>query len=135
MRRFGILMLFAGFILLLTAGPGTSQFGGGGMGMRGMDPGQFFDSIANGKSYISRADLTNPWMQGMFDRMADQLGVTNGQITRDQFIQYRSTKRGFGGGSPGGASGPDTSAPQLPMRWIARPRNHFSGMTRMAMAC
>src|SRR5438105_4465218 len=64
---------------------GFGGAGGGGRSMRMMgDPNQMFDMIAQGKTVLNRADI-NPMMQGWFDRIAGQLGITNGQITRDQF--------------------------------------------------
>ena len=39
-------------------------------------------------------------MQMVFDRMAERMGITNGQITRQQFLAYREqhlAERGRGG--------------------------------------
>jgi Ca2+-binding EF-hand superfamily protein len=110
--------------LALTA-PALSQnspFGGfGGLGggqetMRAMmnNPNMIFDQVARGKEYITRADLEAlpPFMSGralqMFDRTMQELGITNGQLTREQFNKafeqgvQRFRNRGMGG--PGGGA-------------------------------
>jgi Ca2+-binding EF-hand superfamily protein len=89
---------------------GGGRWGGGG-GRGGFDPNQLFNMMANGKEVVSRADITNPRFQGMFDRFAEQAGVTNGQLTREQFVsgmQQRMGQRGQGG--PGGPA----AAPAAP---------------------
>src|SRR5262245_41400067 len=80
------------------AGPGGAApggFGGGGFGGgRGMgggrggfslDPNANFDRLANGKDVLVREEM-DPQMQRLFDFMAQQAGVTNGQLTREQFV-------------------------------------------------
>jgi hypothetical protein len=63
--------------------------------------------MSGGKDVWSRAD-TPPFMQGMFDRIAGQIGVTNGQITRQQFLAYRQQRSAGGGGGRGaGNAAPD----------------------------
>src|SRR6516225_1370934 len=66
---------------------GGGGFGGGGRGFGGgrWDPNQMFDRMANGKDVLVRSELTDPRSQGMFDRWAGRLGVTDGRITREQF--------------------------------------------------
>jgi len=96
-------------------GGGGGGFGGGGFGGRRGDgfggnrgdPGQMFDRLSQGKDVITRDSLDNPWMQGMFDRLAEAAGITNGRMTRDQFIKASEQVRqnfggGFGGRGPGG---------------------------------
>ncbi len=89
-------------------GGGKGGWGGGGGGRSGFDPGAMFDGMANGKNVINRADLTNPMQQGMFDRFAGNLNITNGVMTRDQFTQAMSMGGGRGrgkGGNGGGGGG------------------------------
>lgn len=78
------------------------------------DPDQVFNFLSGGKDVISRADLTDPWRQRLFDRLAESMGIADGQITRDQYIAYaqqRSLERsGFGGQKPFG--GKSASKPQ-----------------------
>jgi len=79
--------------------------GGGGGGFRGMDPNALFNQLSNGKDVINRSEITDPSQQAMFDRFAERMGVTNGQISRDQFSTYmaqRTAMRGGGGGRFGG---------------------------------
>jgi hypothetical protein len=81
---------------------------GGGI-VRNADPEAAFNSISGGRDVVNRADLTIPWMQGVFDRIASQMRITTGQITRDQyrtFMQLRMARRG--GGAPAAV------APQAP---------------------
>lgn len=91
--------------------PQVMQFQGGGgppgggrmMMMGGGDPDQMFNMFAKGKDVINRADLEG-WQQGMFDRFAQRLGITNGQISRDQFKHAVESRMREGGG--GGFGGP-----------------------------
>ena len=92
-------------------GGGGQGFGGGGRGNKGgggrggFDPGAMFDMMAQGKTAINRADL-DPRGQGMFDRVAGTMGITNGTMTRDQFTQGMSMGGGgAGGGGRGGNRG------------------------------
>jgi Ca2+-binding EF-hand superfamily protein len=80
---------------------GRGGMGGGGMGG---DPMQFFDFMAKGKDVIRRDDL-DPNFQRMFDRMAQAQGITNGQITRDQFKTAAESFGNRGRGGPGGPGG------------------------------
>lgn len=119
--------------LALGAAPASAQppwaGGGGGGGGRGrMDPNQFFNQLSNGKDVITRSEITDPNMQGMFDRFAERMGVTNGQITREQFVTYMSQRRGQGGGrggagpaAPGGGNGQAGGEPQ----WVAWAQRMF----------
>jgi Ca2+-binding EF-hand superfamily protein len=120
----GSLLLFA--TMSFAQGPGGGfggfgGFGGGRGGGGGFDPNQLFDRMSNGKDVVSRADITNPFMQGMFDRFAQQAGVTNGQLTREQFVtamQQRMGQRGQRGGGPGGGGNEDPNA--AANSWIER---------------
>ena len=99
-------------------GDGNGGYGGGpgGGGRRmGGDPMQFFDMLAKGKDVIRRDDL-DPNFQRMFDRMAGGLGITNGQISRDQFKtaseNFRNGRSGGGApGSPGDTQGKTGGGP------------------------
>jgi EF hand len=99
------LILTAGFLLMPTllwsqlpgmgggppGGGGPAGFGGPGggppgMGMGGFNPEMLFDRFANGKDVIRRADLDERG-QRFFDRFAPMMGITNGELTREQFRQ------------------------------------------------
>jgi Ca2+-binding EF-hand superfamily protein len=56
--------------------PGTAPGGG--------DPNQMFDQFSKGSPVVRREDLPPP-LQFVFDRSAAQMGITNGQMTREQF--------------------------------------------------
>ena len=63
---------------------------------------------SNGKDVVNLSDIQDPRMQRMANRMAEQMGVTNGQITRQQFVTYQEQRAAGGGGrgnSPSGAPG------------------------------
>jgi Ca2+-binding EF-hand superfamily protein len=93
--------------MLIIADSGWGQDPGGGQPGGGFDPAQMFDRFANGKEVWTRADAANnPWGQGMFDRIAQSLNITNGQITREQFTTYMQQQRNnWGGGMGGGRRG------------------------------
>jgi Ca2+-binding EF-hand superfamily protein len=78
--------------------PGGGRLGGG-------DPNQFFNQMSGGKDVWSRAD-TPPFMQRMFDRIAGQVGATNGQITRQQYLAYQQQRAAGGGGGRGSGNPP-----------------------------
>jgi hypothetical protein len=90
---------------LLTMSHGLSQSeppGQGPVRIRGADPNRYFDALAKGKEVLNRSEMS-PVFLPMFDKMAESLGVTNGQITRDQFIKYRAEQaqnRLGNGGAP-----------------------------------
>ena len=88
--------------LLLAATSGMAQDRGGfGRGFRSVDPNEFFNMMANGKEVAVRAEITDPNMQRMFDRTAQRMGVTNGQITRAEYLGYaqqRMAERAARGG-------------------------------------
>jgi hypothetical protein len=90
--------------------PGGGMPGGGMMGMLGGDPNEMFNRFSGGKDVIRKADLPDPMMQMIFDRMAERMGITDGQITRQQFQgmtqQFMAMRSGGGpGGPPGGFGG------------------------------
>src|SRR5581483_10328336 len=92
----------------LSAGTALAQPPGGRPGGGRPDPAQFFDMMAQGKSVITRDQLA-PQFQGMFDRFAQRMGITDGKMTRQQFTDYmaqRAAQRAQRGqGGPGGSGG------------------------------
>src|SRR5436309_668541 len=58
---------------------------GGGFGGFNRDPNEAFNRMTNGKDVWIRSEITDPMRQGFFDRIAQSVGATNGQITREQF--------------------------------------------------
>ncbi len=110
-------MVLATAIPLSAQEPGWDRPGFGRAG--NMDPNAFFDRLSNGKDVLVRSEIANPWAQRMFDRVAERLGVTNGQITREQFVnamrQRMAERAGGGGGPPGGLPmAPGAGDPVLP---------------------
>jgi EF hand len=109
-------------ILALLLGPGSAltQFQGGRGGGRGgrgggmrMDPGQMFDMMAGGKKEIVISEVTDQRRQGFLNRIAQTAGITNGKITRDQYVAGLQQMMGqFGrGGNSGVPQKPDAAAP------------------------
>src|SRR5205823_13018941 len=85
-------------------GGGFRQRGGGGGGRGFGDPSQWFDRLSNGKNVWVRSESPNEFSQGFFDRIAQSMNITNGQITREQFVTYmqQQQQNGWGGGGRGG---------------------------------
>jgi Ca2+-binding EF-hand superfamily protein len=74
---------------------------------------RIFEKMSNGKDYIVIAEIpANPRDPQQQQRMLDfaqQKGITNGQLTREQFADYMQEQmqnRGGGRGGPGGGGGP-----------------------------
>jgi len=87
-------------------GGGFGGFGGGkgGRGGFNFDPGQMFDQMAGGKSVVTLSEITDPRQQRMIERATQALGITNGQITREQYVTYSQQRMAQWGG--GGATTP-----------------------------
>jgi hypothetical protein len=137
----GVLVLALGLTVGWTQQPGPGGYGpgggfpgggGGGRGRGNFDPGKMFDFMANGRASISIIELARGRDPGPLQQWAAQNGVTNGELTRDQFAKYMEARmaermangggpgggRGFGGprGGPGGAppGAPPGAAPSAP---------------------
>jgi hypothetical protein len=54
------------------------------------DHGRFFDVLSAGMDGLVRSDM-NPAVNWMFDRMAQELGITDVRITRGLFARYHAT--------------------------------------------
>src|SRR5262249_9640470 len=89
---------------------GMSGMRGEGGGRPGFDPNQMFDMMSKGKDIVNRADL-DPMMAGMFDRFAGRMGITNGQMTRQQFSEYMQQRMAGRGGRPGSSGGAPPGSP------------------------
>jgi len=136
----GALLLFIGPAMVLgqpgggppgggggRGGRGGRGGGGGGGGSRGFDPNMIFNLLSGGKDYIVVSEmLANPMVSardpGAKERaesFMQRQGITNGQLTREQFAQYmqeRTTEKRAareaanpGGAEPGAA--PSDGAP------------------------
>jgi hypothetical protein len=107
-------------------GGGGGGPGGGGRQNRRFDPGMIFDRIANGRTTVPIAEVTGRDPQGP-QRMQDwaaRNGITNGEVTREQFAQYMEERRaewqanggpGGGGGGRRRNGGQDGGPPQGPL--------------------
>jgi Ca2+-binding EF-hand superfamily protein len=72
-----------------------------------------FDRFSGGKDVIRRSELTDPRAQMMYDRLADRLKISNGEITREQFVGAMRDFRGRGGNG-GGPNGPAPAGGSAP---------------------
>jgi hypothetical protein len=133
--RFKCFLLVTGLALLLGPTVGMSQFGGqpggfggpagGGRGPGGFggqpggfgatDPNDRWNQYTGGKAVWKRSEITDPNMVMRFDRIAQMVGATNGQITKDQYVgmmQARAQRFTQQGNAPAG--GAPMGAPQTP---------------------
>ncbi|MBI3823096.1 MAG: EF-hand domain-containing protein [Planctomycetes bacterium] len=80
---------------------GKGKGGGGGMTM---DANKLFEMYARGKPFIEIKDVR--WGQSQMVQWAQDKGITNGQLTRPQFVEYQESLNAkiFGGGQKGGSS-------------------------------
>jgi Ca2+-binding EF-hand superfamily protein len=108
-------------------GPGGWQRGGGGGGRGGggwggqmnMDPNERWNQMTGGKDVWTRASITDQRQTFFFDMIARQLNITNGQITKQQYLDFSTQMRqrfqGMGRGmGPGGVqqgAQPNNAAP------------------------
>lgn len=70
-----------------------------GSGGSRFDPNQLFDMMAQGKNVVVRDQLDDR-QKFMFDRMAQRMGVTNGQMSREQFVDSMQKRMAERGGGP-----------------------------------
>jgi Ca2+-binding EF-hand superfamily protein len=129
------------FTIVLVAALGVPSalaraqgFGGGGggwmMGGGPPDPNQMFDRFANGKEVIIRSEITDPQLQFRFDRMAERMGITDGRLTREQFVTFMQQRmanwQGGRGGAPGQPGVPGAGGgPPGPDAWAGWAENMF----------
>src|SRR5262249_53869155 len=70
-----------------------------------------FNQYTGGRDYWSRADIQDSDQLQRFDRMAQQLGITNGVISRQQYLDYYQQMGDRFGGTRSGGPPPMMSAP------------------------
>jgi Ca2+-binding EF-hand superfamily protein len=111
-------LFIAGLLILMVGPDGYGQFGpqggtpggapipvpGGGapgMARKGFDPAVLFDLAAKGKPVIVISEMAVGTKERM-EEYASEKGITNGQITREQFLDYfdhMRAKRATAGGA------------------------------------
>jgi hypothetical protein len=92
-----------------------------------MDPGQMFDQMSGGKNEIVISEVTDQRRQWFLNRIAQNAGVTNGKITRDQYIGGMQTMMAGWGNRGRGAGGGPGGVPQRPMDPAAAPQGGGAG--------
>jgi Ca2+-binding EF-hand superfamily protein len=108
-----VLLFFGLFTLFSTSGLAQGGKKGGGKDFKKGDKGamftpeDFFKKLANGKDYISVADLENPKWKEPLEAFAKKEGITNGKINWTQYLKFSeertaareaAAKGGDGGG-------------------------------------
>src|SRR5438105_9651466 len=151
--KFVVLALFmGGLVLLLGPTTGLTQFqgrgnrgaGGGGFGGMQQDPGRIFEWMAQGQQTLVIANQR--FGREEMEAWAQKQGISNGQLTREQFISYSQSPeaqqarermaqlRGAGGGRPGGPGGaggaPGGPAPGAPASPGGAPGGNRGGWNR-----
>ena len=138
-------LALASFILSWAAIPVCAEGpqGGGGFRQGGFDPNAMFNMMSGGKDTLVRSSITDPQMLQRFDRMADRIGITNGQITREQFSGMMQQRGGRQGGDLAAAAGGGGGYPvagaasAAAVEWVTRMHLRTAGSpasTRTAMA-
>ncbi len=117
---FGLLILgFAGIVIMpaITTGqPGGGKGSKGGFGGGGgftFDAGSMFDRMANGRPSIPVAEVRTSRRDDLMKFVQDR-GISNGQLTRQQFIDFvdmAKQKVMTPGGNSGGGKGTPFGAP------------------------
>jgi Ca2+-binding EF-hand superfamily protein len=106
--------------------PGNMMSGSpsGNMMMTGsMDPNALFNQFSGGRDVLRRSDLRDPMQQAMFDRIAQGMGLTSGEISRQQFLSAVQQFQGMsmrGGPGSGWSGGPSSG-------WSGGPGSGWSG--------
>jgi EF hand len=110
-------LLIVGFVAVIIIPAMTSgQQPGGGKKMKGpggggaMDPNSVFDKYAKGQPYVLINDL---WRGKEFAlQFAREKGITNGQLTRAQFIEFQEQLNAKFFAAPGMGKGPGGGGPR-----------------------
>ena len=111
---FGLLILGAASIVVTTPALTQGQPGRkGGGGLMSMDAGSVFEMYAKGRSFFLFTEARS--LQGPLMQYAQEKGISNGQITRNQFLDFHAQFKAkmdagagaspFGGGAPPFGSG------------------------------
>jgi hypothetical protein len=123
--RFRCFLVVTGLALLLGPTVGMSQFRvqpGGFGGRRGSGFGsadlftEHWNQLTDGKAVWKRSEITDPNMLQHFDRVAQMVGATSGEITKEQYTAaMRELGQRFGGAAPApavAAKGAAAAGPQ-----------------------
>lgn len=81
-------------------GGGGKSFGGG---MMNSDPAKIFDMLSKGRGFFLVSDTRS--LRDQLTKYSQEQRITNGQITRDQFLHFYSTKIQGGTTRPGDSKG------------------------------
>jgi hypothetical protein len=82
-----VLLIFGIAAILVAPAVTTGQFGKKGGGKKGMDPDILFDMLARGRPSIPISEIRFGASQAA--KYAQDKGITNGTLTRQQFIEFQ----------------------------------------------
>jgi Ca2+-binding EF-hand superfamily protein len=124
----GLLVLSSSPGKVLGQAPLGNQAGQSSSAGRAFDPDQIFDRYSGGKSIWVRSEITDPRWLRLFDRVAQQLGIAGGQITRGQFrssMEQRASRGQKSTGNQGisAPSGPESFDDMAQRQFKLRDRN------------
>jgi hypothetical protein len=92
-KLLALALLLVSFVLVMTPSDGLTQIRGGGKGGGpggmmggGFDPSRMFEMFARGKDSIQISDMR--MFRTQLEEYAREKGITNGQITREQFAGF-----------------------------------------------
>src|SRR5215831_13343707 len=105
---------------LLVVTQGLTQVDSQSSRGRSLDPNSFFNSLSQGKDVWLKSE-TRPELQVMFDKMAGKMGVTDGKITREQFIQHMESRKVGSGDATRSAMPPGASPVKAPGNPLSDP--------------
>ncbi len=120
MRHVLGLVILLGLLGFLTQ-PVAAQFGGGsGRGNRGgrggggssFDPKALFDKLSGGKGYLVIADVK--WGREGYEKFAKDENITDGKLTKDQYVKYFEQQAKMRSSGNGSRSAPSGASPQAP---------------------
>jgi Ca2+-binding EF-hand superfamily protein len=125
-KRLWVLLTIALALALVVANTALTQFQGPGRGGRGgrgggmgggrwgggpPDPNMIFNFMSQGKDYIVIAEMRRESDKTAMTEYAQSKGISNGQLTREQFADYwqqrMAQRQANRGGGPGGRGGGD----------------------------
>jgi Ca2+-binding EF-hand superfamily protein len=97
-------------LTLLTVDQAFAQRGGRG-GFGRFDPSFLFNRYSNGKDYIVIAEVTRERDKTAMTEYAQRKGISNGQLTREQFADYWQDRMASRTGGRGGPAGSPSASP------------------------
>jgi hypothetical protein len=106
----GLALTLLGAGIALTQVPGPPGRGGRGGGRGRFDPNMMFNFMSGGKDVIAIAEVQpsrfDPTVKERMEEFAKRNGISNGQLTREQFAKYMEERMAERNASRGGTPPP-----------------------------